>query len=134
MNGQIQLTDDQKILFEHADRLGRERLLPFAERMDQDEWWPEEVFPELGGLGYLGMTIPERYGGAGLGLMEAGLVAQAFARWNHAFSLSWAVHDSLCTAGIYNKRQQLPARKIPAATLFRGMVGVPGFDRARCWL
>ena len=102
MNGQIRITDDQKLLFDHAERFGRERLLPFAERMDQEEWWPDEVFPELGELGYLGVTVPERYGGAGLGPMEAGLVAQAFARWNHAFSLSWAVHDSLCTAGIYN--------------------------------
>ena len=102
MNGQFQLTDEQRTLLDHVDRYGRERLLPLAERMDREEWWPEDVFPELGTLGYLGVTVPERYGGAGLGPMEAGLVAQAFARWNHAFSLSWAVHDSLCTAGIYN--------------------------------
>ena len=89
-------------MLDHVDRYARERLLPLAERMDREEWWPEDVFPELGTLGYLGVTVPERYGGAGLGPMEAGLVAQAFARWNHAFSLSWAVHDSLCTAGIYN--------------------------------
>ena len=66
---QFDLTSDQRQLFEHADRIGKEKLLPLAERMDNEEWWPEDLFAELGGLGFLGITVPEKYGGVGLGLL-----------------------------------------------------------------
>lgn len=102
MTHQFALTSDQQALLEHADRYGRERLAPLAPRMDADEWWPEDLFPELGELGFLGLTVPERYGGVGLGLLEAGLVAQAFARWNHALALSWLAHDNLCANNLHN--------------------------------
>ncbi len=99
---QFQLTADQLSLLDHADRYGREHLLPLASKMDEDESWPDDLFAELGSLGFLGVTIPERYGGAGLSLFDAGLVAQAFGRWNHALALSWAAHDNLCASNIYH--------------------------------
>ena len=111
MNGQFQLTPDQQALLDHADRYGRERLAPLAPRMDDEEWWPEDLFPELGKLGFLGLTIPERYGGVGLGLLEAGLVAQAFARWNHAVALSWIAHDNLCANNLYNNGSEAVREK-----------------------
>ena len=51
--------------------------------------------------GLLGATIPERYGGAGMGMLESGLVLEAFSKWNHAFGLSWVAHDNLCANNIY---------------------------------
>ena len=66
MADQFALTTDQQALLEHADRYGRERLAPLAPRMDAEDWWPDDLFPELGELGFLGLTIPERYGGVGL--------------------------------------------------------------------
>ena len=79
--------------------------------MDNEEWWPEDLFPELGELGFLGLTIPERYGGVGLGLLEAGLVAQAFGRWNHALALSWVAHDNLCANNLYNNGSEAMREK-----------------------
>jgi isovaleryl-CoA dehydrogenase len=69
--------------------------------MDNEEWWPAEAFARLGQQGYLGITIPQAYGGAGLDLVSTGLVAQAFSRWNHAFGLSWIAHDNLCANNLY---------------------------------
>ena len=111
MTNQFALTADQQALLEHADRYGRERLAPLAPRMDADEWWPEDLFPELGELGFLGITIPERYGGVGLGLLEAGLVAQAFGRWNHALALSWVAHDNLCANNLCNNASEAVREK-----------------------
>ncbi|MYH16814.1 MAG: isovaleryl-CoA dehydrogenase [Gammaproteobacteria bacterium] len=111
MADQFALTPDQQALLEHADRYGRERLAPLAPRMDEEEWWPDDLFPELGELGFLGLTIPERYGGVGLGLVEAGLVAQAFARWNHALALSWLAHDNLCANNLYNNGSEAVREK-----------------------
>jgi len=64
---QFELTQDQHHLLEHADRFGRDKLLPLAEKMDNEEWWPDELFAELGSLGFLGITVPEKYGGVGMG-------------------------------------------------------------------
>lgn len=111
MADQFALTPDQQALLEHADRYGRERLAPLAPRMDAEEWWPDDLFPELGELGFLGLTIPERYGGVGLGLVEAGLVAQAFGRWNHALALSWVAHDNLCANNLHNNGSEAVREK-----------------------
>ncbi|NND82290.1 MAG: isovaleryl-CoA dehydrogenase [Gammaproteobacteria bacterium] len=102
MSAQFSLTDAQQSLLDHADRFSREQLLPLAERMDNEEWWPDDVFVKLGEAGMLGVTIPEHYGGAGMSLLDAGLVLQAMSRWNHALALSWVAHDNLCANNIYN--------------------------------
>ncbi len=111
---QFDLTSDQRQLFEHADRIGKEKLLPLAERMDNEEWWPEDLFAELGSLGFLGVTVPEKYGGVGLGLLESGLILQAFSRWNHAVGLSWVAHDNLCLNNIYrNGSEEIREQYLP---------------------
>ena len=101
MTTQFALTDEQEALLDHADRFGRNELLPLAGRMDNDEWWPDDLFQQLGDIGLLGATIPEKYGGAGMSMLESGLVAQAFGRWNHAFALSWVAHDNLCANNLH---------------------------------
>ena len=98
----FKLTEDQTLLLDHADKFGHEQLLPLAERMDNEEWWPDELMPRLGELGFLGITIPEKYGGVGMGLLDAGVVLQAFSRYNHAFGLSWVAHDNLCANNLFN--------------------------------
>ena len=111
---QFDLTSDQRQLFEHADRIGKEKLLPLAERMDNEEWWPDDLFAELGSLGFLGVTVPEKYGGVGLGLLESGLILQAFSRWNHAVGLSWVAHDNLCLNNIYrNGSEEIREQYLP---------------------
>ena len=111
---QFDLTSDQRQLLEHADRIGKEKLLPLAERMDNDEWWPDDLFAELGSLGFLGVTVPEKYGGVGLGLLESGLILQAFSRWNHAVGLSWVAHDNLCLNNIYrNGSEEIREQYLP---------------------
>ncbi|KEI70431.1 acyl-CoA dehydrogenase family protein [Endozoicomonas elysicola] len=99
---QFNLTTEQQSLLDHADRFGREQLFPYAARMDNEEWWPQDVFKQFGELGFLGVTIPEEYGGAGMSMLEAGLILQGFSRWNHALALSWVAHDNLCANNIYN--------------------------------
>jgi isovaleryl-CoA dehydrogenase len=111
---QFALTDEQQALLDEADRFGRNELLPLASRMDDEEWWPEDLFATLGAAGLLGATIPERYGGAGMGMLESGLVLQAFSRWNHAFGLSWVAHDNLCANNLYmNGNESVRERFLP---------------------
>ncbi|MBO6558473.1 MAG: acyl-CoA dehydrogenase family protein [Pseudomonadales bacterium] len=111
---QFQLNEDQALLLDHADKFGREQLLPLAERMDNEEWWPDDLMPKLGELGFLGVTVPEKYGGVGMGYVEAGVILQAFSRYNHAFGLSWVAHDNLCANNLYNNgNENIRERYLP---------------------
>jgi isovaleryl-CoA dehydrogenase len=55
----------------------------------------------MASAGLLGLTVDPKFGGAGMNYMQAGLVCQAFGRWNHAMALSWVAHDNLCLDNIY---------------------------------
>ena len=108
---QFDLTPDQHIILEQADKFARKELYALSERMDREEWWPQDAFPKIGDAGLFGITIPEDYGGAGLDLVSAGLVAQAFSRWNHALALSYIAHDNLCANNIYRNGSEAQRRK-----------------------
>ena len=108
------LSDERTQILEGANRLARERLGPLARRMDDEEWWPDEAFRSLGKEGYLGVTAPPEFGGAGLDLFASGLVLQAISRWNHALGLSWVAHDNLCLNNILrNANEEQRTRFIP---------------------
>ena len=106
-----ELDADQRLVLDAADRFARKELYPLAARMDAEEWWPEDTFEKIGAQGLFGITVPAEYGGAGLDLVSAGLVAQAFSRWNHAMALSCVAHDNLCLNNIYRNGDELQRRK-----------------------
>jgi len=109
--GAFDLTPEQQDILEQADRFARKELYPLSERMDNEEWWPEDVFRKIGENGFFGTTIPEQYGGLGLDMVACGAVVQAFARWNHAIALSVVAHDNLCLNNIYRNGNEAQRRK-----------------------
>lgn len=110
----FELTPDQRTILDTVDRFARQHFHPLATRMDDDEWWPDEAFPRLGEAGYLGVTVPQELGGAGMDLLTAGLVEQAISRWNHALGFSYLAHENLCLNNIFRaandeqRRRYLP--------------------------
>lgn len=111
ISSQFSLTDDQRGLLDHVDRFAREQMYPLAAKMDEEEWWPDTIFPQLGELGLLGVTVDPKYGGAGMDLLSAGLILQAMSRWNHALALSWVAHDNLCANNIYKNASEYLCNK-----------------------
>ena len=107
----FELDADQELILEQADRFARRELYPLSPRMDAEEWWPQEAFAKIGAQGFFGATVPQDYGGAGLDLIAAGLVTQAFSRWNHAMALSCVAHDNLCLNNIYRNGNEFQRRK-----------------------
>ena len=101
MSNQFTLNTDQKAILETANQFGKKELYPLSEKMDNDEWWPEGIFKKMGNLGLVGLTVDPKYGGSGMTYLQAGLVCQAFSKWNHAVALSWLAHDNLCLDNIY---------------------------------
>lgn len=105
------LNEEQRAILDQADRFSKNELYGLSERMDADEWWPEDAFAKIGEAGLFGITVPEEYGGAGLDLNAAGLVLQGMARWNHAMALAWVAHDNLCINNIYRNGSEAQRRK-----------------------
>ncbi len=96
------LNEEQLAIFDEADRFARQELYPLAAKMDDEEWWPEDVFEKIGAAGYFGITAPEEFGGQGLDIFTSGIIAQVFGRWNYALALSWIAHENLCLNNILN--------------------------------
>jgi isovaleryl-CoA dehydrogenase len=108
------LSDDEQGILDQADRFARNELYPLSQRMDDEEWWPPDVFTHIGANGYFGIPVPEELGGVGMDLFASGLVLQAFSRWNHALALSWVAHENLCLYNIYrNANDELRRRYVP---------------------
>ena len=105
------LNAEDRLILDEADRFAREQIAPLARRMDDEEWWPEDLFPFLGSHGQLGLTIPPEYGGQGMDLFQAALVGQAYSRWNQAASLSVGAHDNLCANNIYRNGNEAQRKK-----------------------
>ena len=115
-NGQhgFGLMPEQQLMLDEVDKYSRKELYPLASRMDEEEWWPENIFQRIGEQGYFGLTVPEHFGGVGLDYFTSGLVCQAMARWNYALSLSWVAHENLCLNNIYrNANDDLRRKYLP---------------------
>ena len=64
---EAELTPEERMVRDSAHRFGQERLFPGIIEAYREEKFDKNVFKEMGALGLLGSTIPEEYGGAGLG-------------------------------------------------------------------
>jgi isovaleryl-CoA dehydrogenase len=80
-------------------------------RMDDEEWWPPDVFSKLGEAGYLGLTVAAQYGGAELDVLSAGIVLEQCAYANHQVALSYGAHDNLCINNIYRNGTETQRRR-----------------------
>ena len=126
MSKQFSLNIDQKVIFETANEFGKKELYPLSEKMDNEEWWPNEIFKKMGDLGLIGLTVDPKFGGAGMTYLQAGLVCQAFSKWNHAIALSWLAHDNLCLDNIYRNGSDLVRKKYVPKLCSGELVGCLG--------
>jgi len=90
-----QLAEDERMVRETARDYAQERLLPRILDAFRNETVDASVFPEMGALGLLGPTIPERYGGAGLGYVCYGLIAREIERVDSGYRSMMSVQSSL---------------------------------------
>lgn len=105
------LSSDEIEILSQADHFAQAELYPLAQRMDDEEWWPSQIFPTIGDTGYFGVTAPEAYGGAGMDVFTSGLILQAFGRWNHALALAWVAHENLCLHNILRNANEAQKQK-----------------------
>lgn len=109
-----QLTDEERMVQAAARDYAQGELLPRVTSAFLEERFDREIMSEMGALGLLGPTIPESYGGAGLGYVAYGLVAREVERVDSGYRSAMSVQSSLVMHPIYaygteaQKRKYLP--------------------------
>ena len=89
-------------------------ISPRAGDIDQSNEFPRDLWPRLGDLGLLGITVSEEYGGAGLGYLAHTVVMEEVSRGSGSVGLSYGAHSNLCVNQIFRngtdeqKRRYLP--------------------------
>ncbi|WP_439650190.1 acyl-CoA dehydrogenase family protein [Isoalcanivorax beigongshangi] len=89
------LTEEQQQIRDAARQFARERLAPGAAQRDRDHAFPAAELAELGALGFLGMLVPEQYGGSDTGMVAYALALEEIAAAEGATSTIVSVHSSV---------------------------------------
>ena len=109
-----QLTDEERMVRDAAHDYAQGELLPRVTSAFMEERFDREIMSEMGALGLLGATIPETYGGAGLGYVAYGLVAREVERVDSGYRSAMSVQSSLVMHPIFaygteeQRRKYLP--------------------------
>ena len=108
------LGDEVNALREMVHSFAQARIKPMAAEIDKANLFPAELWKELGDLGLLGITVPEEFGGVGLGYLAHVVAVEEIARASASVSLSYGAHSNLCVNQINlngtpeQKRRYLP--------------------------
>ncbi len=73
-----------------------DNVAPRAAEIDSSNTFPRDLWPELGALGLLGITVEEEYGGAGMGYLEHCVAMEEISRGSASVGLSYGAHSNLC--------------------------------------
>ncbi len=73
-----------------------DRIAPIAAEIDRTDAFPRHLWPEMGALGLLGITVEEEWGGSGLGYLEHAVAMEEISRASASVGLSYGAHSNLC--------------------------------------
>jgi glutaryl-CoA dehydrogenase len=90
-----ELTEEERMVRDTARRYAQDKLVPRVVSAFRDERFDREILTEMGALGLIGATVPVKYGGAGLGYVPYGLIAQEIERVDSGYRSAMSVQSSL---------------------------------------
>ena len=108
------LTPEQVQLQKNVRDFAEGEIRPHVREWDEHSRFPAELIPKMAGLGLMGVTFPEEYGGAGLGYIEYAIVIEELSRVDGSVGITLAAHTSLAANHIYKagpeeqRRRYLP--------------------------
>lgn len=93
-------TDHLKMVRESAQNFADQFIRPHVMEWDETQHFPKDLMHQMGQQGFLGVLVPQQYGGAGLGYQEYITIIEEIAKVCGSIGLSVAAHNSLCTGHI----------------------------------
>ncbi|MGB0850579.1 MAG: acyl-CoA dehydrogenase family protein [Bacteroidia bacterium] len=93
-------SETQTMIRQAAKDFAEKYIRPHVMEWDESQHFPREVFKKMGEQGFMGVLVPEEYGGSGLGYFEYSAVVDEIAQVCGSVGLSTAAHNSLCTGHI----------------------------------
>jgi alkylation response protein AidB-like acyl-CoA dehydrogenase len=103
MNTEIQsgpsfeLGETHKLISASARDFAQQYITPHVMDWDERQFFPKELLHQAGDMGFMGILVPETYGGAGLGYFEYTAIIEEISKVDPSIGLSIAAHNSLCT-------------------------------------
>ena len=92
----FELTEEQRIVQRNVRQFMVKEIEPITEQIDREDEFPPGIWKKLGDLGFLGVTVDEKYGGSGFDLLTAVLVIEQMGRTCPALAVSYGAHANLC--------------------------------------
>lgn len=95
------LGEEIEALRDMVHRFAQEKIAPRAAEIDETNTFPRDLWPEMGALGLHGITVPEEFGGAGMGYLAHVVAVEEISRASASVGLSYGAHSNLCINQIF---------------------------------
>ena len=105
------LTDEQKLFQKTIRDFCEKEIKPISEKIDNEEYFPEDLYKKMGRMGLMGMTVPQKYGGAGIDRIGYMIALEEISRFCGSTGINVEAHNSLGVGHIYEKGSEEQRKK-----------------------
>jgi len=105
------LTEQQKLFQKVIREFCEKELKPIASKIDQEEYFPFELYKKMGKMGLMGMTVPQKYGGAGIDKVSYMIALEEISRFCGSTGLTTEAHNTLGCGYIYEHGSEEQKKK-----------------------
>ncbi|TMN34677.1 isovaleryl-CoA dehydrogenase [Pseudoalteromonas sp. S2755] len=105
------LGETADMILDHVNSFATSEIAPLAEKTDQENAFPNEMWPKFGEMGLLGITVAEEFGGSNMGYLEHVIAMEEISRASASIGLSYGAHSNLCVNQINRNGNQAQKEK-----------------------